>query len=272
MNKINIKLLLLATALLPLLFSCKESTEPTETNLRIYVTDSPLPLEYIARADVEIDKIEIKKSDESLGEPFVLVREENITINLLDLRNGIKTTLADINAPAGNYKLIRMYVASATITLTNGQKFNLDIPPDKIEIFVKPDFQISDDKITELIIDFNLEKSFELEGDPKDIGNIKGFKFHPVIRAANISECGVLKGSVKSETGTMLKNASVWLKDSDIEIITYTDKNGSYTVLGVPLGIYDIYCDKDGYKETKKDDVSIEKGKVATVDFSLKAE
>lgn len=269
MKKYRINILLITFAFIPIFSSCRESTEPTETNLRIYITDSPLPLELVARADVEVDRIEIKKSNESLGEPFVIVMEENITINLLDLRNGIKATLADIKVPANTYKLIRLYVASAKITLTNGETFDLVIPPDKIEIFIKPDFEIRDDKVTELIIDFNLEKSFELEGDPKDIGSIKGFKFHPVIRAVNIPESGLLKGIIKTESGLALKNASVWLKDSDTEIMTFTDKNGSYTALGVPPGIYDIYCSKDGYKDSKRDDVSIEKGRASKVDFLL---
>ncbi len=263
-----ISLALAAFASVFFLGSCSDSsTDPKESNLKISVTDSPFPIDSVASAYVTIDRILIKQSGEADNESYVTVTDKDVTVNLLELRNGITTALANTKVAPGTYKRIRIYVSSAKITLTNGTEYKLDIPPDKIEVLVKPEFTIDDDSLTELIIDFNLDKSFVVKGSKTDI---KGFTFKPVIRAVNLTEAGAIQGVVKSPESVALKNAVISFTDGDgNEISTLTNKNGTYKIIGVPPGTYTVTCYKEGYSQKETTGVAVTAGAYTTVDFTL---
>jgi len=93
-------------------YSCEDSgtelDKGSEGSLVIKITDGPFPIEQVAGANVTINKIEIRKTDENDGNPFIIVSEDTTTCNLINLRNGITEDLPKIEIPVGTYNLVRL--------------------------------------------------------------------------------------------------------------------------------------------------------------------
>ena len=57
-----------------LLFGCESSNAPAESgSLLVKVTDDPFPTNLVESATVIVDKIEIRKKDDSEDNPFIVV-------------------------------------------------------------------------------------------------------------------------------------------------------------------------------------------------------
>jgi len=108
-----------------------------------------------------------------------------------------------------------VYVAEASIVLTDGQEFDLTIPSGAqtgIKIFINPPIEVEGGLTSEVLLDFDLSKSFEVQGDPNTPVGINGFHFTPVIRAANNTTSGRIIGSVLNTASIALENAQVWIE------------------------------------------------------------
>ena len=91
------------------------SKESGNGRLVVNITDAPFPVEFIESAEVTITKVEIRKAGDGIpdGTPFSVIWEGSEVFNLLELRNGIVDELLDLEIPAGEYDLIRLYVDEA---------------------------------------------------------------------------------------------------------------------------------------------------------------
>jgi hypothetical protein len=182
--------------------------------LVVKVTDAPFPMDIIESAEVTINKVEIRKVGDGIddGNPFIVISEEPMTFNLLELRNGVVAELLDMEMPEGSYDLIRLYVEEASLKVKEGGDYNLKIPSGAqtgIKVFIKNGLIVSGGLTTELLLDFDLSRSFILQGNPFTPAGINGFIFKPVIRAVNNSTAGRIEGVVSDTAMVKLSGASV---------------------------------------------------------------
>jgi len=246
--------------LLTLIFysSCEK---PGETGrLVIQITDDPFPMEMIEEARINIIKVELRKAGEDLEDPYLNIFEDNVELNLVDLRNGITSQLLDIEVPAGNYDLIRLYVDNASLSVKDGDRYDVKVPSGAqtgIKIFVKPEIEVGDGITAELLLDFDLSKSFVLKGNYRTPAGIKGFNFKPVIRAVNNSTAGRIEGEVSDTAAVVIPNASVWMEQDSVIASAFTDTTGYYSIIGLPTGIYTLYATKEKYDTVMSDVVII---------------
>ena len=164
-------------------------------NLTVRMTDAPFPFDLASEANVTITRIELvagddedASSEDSTGAAskgrLVLFDGEPFDLNLLDLRNGIDTTLVEgVSIPAdGSYRQLRFYVGDdANVVFNDGRVFNLKLPSAQtsgIKVML-PNFDADGDDV-DVLIDFDVEKSFVVRGN---IGsaNFNGFLFKPVL-------------------------------------------------------------------------------------------
>ena len=133
------------------------------------------------------------------------------------------------------------------------------------------------DNVSPVLLDFDVSRSFIAQGNIGK-GEITGFLFKPVIRAANVALSGKLSGIVEKEddndTRDFIKNAHIYVisPDNPEEIIATgkTDENGFYKIIGIPAGMYNITCEKGDYNiESEPVSVEILAGKEAKLDFKL---
>jgi hypothetical protein len=283
----NIKLLLGTLSVLTLLFAygCQDLDSLQDTDqqghLVIKLTDAPFPIDMIDSAMVYITKVEIrmKSEGEELGYPYITLLEEleePLEFNLLELRNGITAELVDMEIEAGHYDLIRLYVEEASLTVKEGETYNMKVPSGSqtgIKMFMKPDLHVAGGLTTEVLLDFNIEKSFILKGNTKSPAGIKGFNFKPVIRAVNITTTGTIEGMVMN-SDTALEKAYVLLEqvvDLDTFEITSAsaDESGYYAMPGIHAGLYTISATIEGFDTVAFEGVEIIEGNLTVQDFTL---
>ena len=276
--------LLLTT--LALVFSCSDENDlGNQTGkLVVQLTDAPFPHDLVAEANVTIFKIEARYKKDALesdmeameeGEtsPFIVLMEEEIQVNLLELTNGVTETLLNTEVPVGTYDLIRVYVKGVNIVLTNGATFDLKVPSGEqtgIKIFIKPGLIVNGGLTAELLLDFDVSKSFVAKGN-RDA--ISGFNFKPVIKACNKSTTGTLMGLVTESVEDVVvgvEGAQVAIYADDIlSTTTFTDVDGGYMIMGLDAGYYRVEVEKEGYEMQTIEDIEIMVANKTVKNFEL---
>lgn len=242
--------------------------------LRLSITDAPFPIDIIEEANVTINKITIQKNDGDV-DPFVLFENE-ITLNLLDLSGGVTEQLANIELPTGDYNQMRLFVSDASLTLKTGESFVVSVPSGSqsgIKVFVKPVITIVGEAISDLLLDVDVSQSFVLQGNINTPAGIKGFNFKPVIKAVNISHSGRLTGAVTSEGNELIEGAQISVfADDTLNNTSFTQSDGSYTIIGLIEGNYMVKAEREGYIPSDPKNVNIIAGNKTEQDFILKIE
>ncbi len=244
--------------------------------MTIQLTDAPFPHDLVAEANVTIFKVDARKNDEQTDESFVVLMEQEIEVNLLDLTNGITETLVNTNVPVGTYDLVRVYVKGVNIVLTDGTTYDLKVPSGEqtgIKVFIKPGLTVDGGLSADLLLDFDVSRSFVAKGDSKFLTGITGFNFKPVIKASNMSTAGTLYGEVttlEAEIPVALEGVQVSVFAADtLNTTTFTDETGAYMVMGLMAGSYDVMVDLDGYSPQSAEDVEIITANKTLQDFEL---
>ena len=278
---------LLFTALM-LVFSCSDenNTGGDTGKLIVQLTDAPFPHDLVAEANVTIFKIEARYKADILDydmegtimedeedSPFIVLMEEEIQVNLLELTNGVTETLLNTDVPVGTYDLIRVYVKGVNVVLEDGTTYDLKVPSGEqtgIKIFIKPGLTVNGGLTADLLLDFDVSKSFVAKGNIKAIS---GFNFKPVIKACNRSTTGTLKGLIAESVDDVIvgvEGAQVAIFADDILITTtFTDVDGGYTVMGLDAGMYRVAVEKEGYEMQTVEGIEITVANKTELDFEL---
>jgi hypothetical protein len=230
-------------AISTLFISCSDNNDANNfCKLSVQLTDAPFPHDLVAEANVTIFKVDARyKWDIELdtqaidstnvtvendkGKPFVVLMENKVDVNLLELTNGVTTTLVDTEVPVGSFDLIRVYVKGINVVLVDGTTFNLDVPSGSqsgIKVFIKPVLTVNGGLSSDLPLDFDVSKSFVQKSD--------GFNFKPVIKASNLSTAGTLMGTitaVEQDTIVGVEGAQVAVFIADtLNTTTFSDVDG----------------------------------------------
>lgn len=245
----------------------------TDGKLIIKLIDGPFPTDLVAEANVTISSILVRNVDENAGSPFLTLTEEEMSFNLLDLTNGVTATLVDKQIPAGTYDQIRMIVSEANIVLKDQTIYDLKIPSGEqtgIKIMLDPLVVIAEDLGAEIILDFDVSRSFVVQGNPDTPAGIKGFIFKPVVRSANKDVTGSLSGKVTDTEEVALEGVQISVfSGAELVSTTFTTEEGKYKILGLLPGTYIVTAEHLGYVSVTVEDVEIEKGEDTEVDFEL---
>jgi len=269
-------LIILAATLIILMPGCNKSPENYGTGrMTIKITDAPFPIDNIESALVTITKVELRKACDCIsdGNPFITVAEDTMTFNLIDLRNGITAELADVEIPAGKYNLVRLYVTEAGLITKDGVSHKVKVPGGEqtgIKIFIRPELTVEGGLTSELLIDFDLSRSFVLRGNPDKPSAINGFIFKPVIRAVNNTTAGRIEGMVTDTVKVPINEATIWLEQDTVVSTTFSDASGHYAFLGVPAGTYSLSAVKENYDTLKYSGIKVTEGNRTIRDFILK--
>ncbi len=262
--------------------------------LKVQLTDAPFPHDLVAEANVTIFKIDARNKgsememdeemeaetdsnvEENDDSPFVTLMEEEIEVNLLELINGNTETLVNTDVPVGSYDLIRIYVKGVSIVLTDGTTFDLKVPSGEqtgIKVFIKPGLVVSGGLSADLLLDFDVSKSFIPKGNRNDFSGITGFNFKPVVKACNKSTSGTLSGLIyttQEEPQVGLGGAQVEIyTEGTLNTTTFSDDMGAYKVLGLTAGTYDVVVTLEGYEMNSAEDIQISAANTTVQDFEM---
>jgi hypothetical protein len=217
--------------------------------IALQLSDDPFPANLVSKAQVTISMIQIRGTDS-----LMTLSQTPHTVNLLELRNGVTASLVNKTIPVGTYDLIRLRISEAAVTMKNGTTHTLKIPSGAqtgLKVFISPPIEVVGNLTYELLLDFDVSKSFVVQGNMNTPAGIKGFIFKPVIRVQNLSSAGSLTGTVQDTSSQTLGDAQVWVEQDSIVSSTLSDTtSGHYTLLGLPVGIYTLKATLSGYDTT----------------------
>jgi hypothetical protein len=273
MKKIIVLLFIIAAAVS--FTACNKSSDNNGTGqLVVKVTDGPFPADMVESATVTITKVEARRVGDGIpdGNPFIVLMEDTVTFDLLDLRNGITAEMLDIQVPAGSYDLVRLYVEEAGLKIKDGDSFDVKVPSGQqtgIKIFIEPAITVTGGLSAELLLDFDLSRSFVVRGNFDSPHGINGFIFKPVIRAVNSSTAGRIIGMVTDTSKVKIANAKVWVEQDTVVATSLTDTLGHYGIIGLPAGKYSVFATKENYDTVAFTDVNIAAGNFTVKDFML---
>jgi hypothetical protein len=128
-----------------------------------------------------------------------------------------------------------------------------------LKIKISPALEIESGVESEVLLDFDVSKSFVVQGNPKKPAGIKGFIFKPVLRAMCQKYSGTIEGMVSENETTPVAEANVQLIAADtVYSSALSDEAGKYKLVGLPAGTYKLLCEKEGYTAVETDPVNVE--------------
>lgn len=248
-------LTLQAFLILLILSSCNKNNDNLDNGtltgkIIVRITDDPFDINLIESASVTITKIELRKINDSTDNKYIVLMEDTITVDLMNLRNGITEELVNIEVPVGEYDLIRIYVDQASLVLKEDLlTYTIKVPSGHqtgIKIFICPSIIVSGELTSELLLDFDLSKSFVLRGNSGH-GHSERFIFKPVIRASNLSTSGSIEGIVTDTANQKISAAKVWISQDTTIATAFSDTLGFYAFIGIPEGSYSLYAVSENF-------------------------
>jgi len=273
MKKVFKSAMMYLAAMALFLTSCDQMNDTENSGngkVVLSLTDAPFPVSLVDQAVVSIDKIEIRtkavkatteEEADKESQYVVLYEGAEKEFDLLDLQNGVTAELLSLDILPGSYDFIRMHITKAAVILQDGTKFDLKIPGGStsgLKIKITPDLVIESGVESEVVLDFDVSKSFVAQGNIKSKNGIKGFIFKPVLRAVCQKYSGIIAGKVSENATTPVIEAHVQVISADTVLSSaLTDKTGNYKMIGLPSGTYKIICEKDGYTKVTIDPVVV---------------
>ena len=221
---------------------------------------------------ITIDEVQVHLGgDENNAANWVSLEmpQSPVTVDLLELVNGVREDLGLVTLPAGEYTQLRMILGHTPDSYSNllsqvhpfanylidqeNTVRELKIPSGfNTGIKIVNGFTIQAQETTELILDFDASRSVVRAGK-SDNWHLK-----PTIKVAEESEHVIVQGKITDTAGNAVQGALVSLQNYDagatdakdrvsIQAATLTDEFGYY-MLFISPGEYNLVAYKSGYQ------------------------
>ncbi len=228
---------------------------PDETaRMSVKLVDAPGDYEAVF-VDVQDVVIKYNGSDDE-----VVIGDVNAGVyNLLELTGGVSILLVDDEIPAGSISQIRLILGDNNTVVVDGETFPLQTPSaQQSGLKINVNETLEPGIFYEFILDFDVEESIVQQGNG-------GYLLKPVIRASTEAETGAIVGNVLPLGIQTLVTAS----NGPVEISSYTNVGGQFSLVGVPAGTYTVTYETDpllGFPPIVVDDVVVVVGVTTTLD------
>ena len=227
------KTIIISTLLsLIILTSCSDQStnvDPVEQNgrLKMYLVDSPSTLDSVI---ICVTRVEVHKSGSDSTSGWFVINDSTRYFDLLLLTNGASSVLGDTSLTAGKYTQIRLIIGNGSYVIDQGVKHDLEIPSgSQTGLKLTHQFTIEPEKLYELILDFNVDKSIIITGNGR-------YKLKPTIRVMPM----VISGSIAGQVLPLDAQPTISTVYGTDTITTFTDLQGFFKLIALPQGIYDV--------------------------------
>lgn len=163
------KIFLFALSITLLLSGCSLDNNKTG-NFELYMTDEPI--DGLEQVLITICAVKVQKDDGSI----LTVWEGEKTFDLLELRD-IEERILDVELEQGTYTHVIIAICGASVVV-DGRTFEISLPQ-SIEVKVPVSFTVLNDRVTEVVLDFDADQSIAGYGDQ--------FTLVPVITVDRVS-------------------------------------------------------------------------------------
>jgi hypothetical protein len=302
-----VKSIALMTALLVGVAACDDagtSVSGDSATLKVLLTDAPS--DYVAAAWVDIGAVQLVpgEGDGEENEGGIITLVEDATegyVDLLELQGTATAQLAELEIEAGTYSQLRLIVDSAEVELVDGYQFNDGgtsktlFVPSGAQTGIKLNLEGSNGEgdgtaggveiapgETVLVLDFDVNQSFVIQGNPESPAGINGMLFTPTLRVVVNDVAGSIAGTVTAAADSMnvvgLTVTAEPLGDGTLEAYqtrtatATTDSAGAYTIHYLVPGDYSVSVAADSgfVGEPASTDVTVgEAADVTGIDFEI---
>ena len=186
--------------------ACSDATSPdglldaNHGRVVVRLTDAPFLTDSVKSVDVFVLKVEgrVAEADDAAAEQNVddggktgwqTLASPNASFNLMNLQNGVSTTIGDATLTAGTYSGLRLIIDQdkSSVTLKNGTVLNgndgIKFPSaghSGIKVQLSAPLKIVGGSTTNLLVDFDVNGSFVMRGNSIEKN---GLLFKPVVKA-----------------------------------------------------------------------------------------
>jgi len=214
------------------LIGCSDQTtnvDPVDPNgrLKMYLIDSPATLDSVI---ICVTRVEVHKAGNDSTSGWFVINDLTRYFDLLQLTNGASAILGDTSLPAGQYTQIRLFIGDGSYVIDQGIKYDLEVPSgSQSGLKLIHQFTIESNKLYELLLDFNVEKSIVITGNGQ-------YKLKPTIKVTPV----VISGSISGQVLPLDAQPTIWTVYGIDTITTYTDLQGHFKLMGLLQGLYDV--------------------------------
>ncbi|MDX1645884.1 MAG: DUF4382 domain-containing protein [Longimicrobiales bacterium] len=266
----------------------------TGTKVTVLLTDAAA--DYIAAANVDIGRVEILPAGDGGGP--ILLNEDGTEgyVNLLEFQGPATTPIAEAEIEPGVYGQLRLVVEGANVQLMapyefrgGGDEMDLFVPSGAqtgIKLNLRSEDYPNGIEIvpgeTVIVLDFDVNQSFVLLGNPKTPAGVHGVNFKPTIRVTGMDVAASIAGTVFTNVdGLSIEGLTVVATPQDegsapgyqTETATaLTDMDGVYKMWYMVPGTYEVTVDTDPGFATDPEAQTVELGwseNITDVDFEL---
>lgn len=232
------------------------------STLRVSITDAPFPSSFVEEASVVIQEVRVRDKDQ---DSWVTIYTGSAEIDLVPLTGGVAALLVEATVPPGTYDEVRMIVDAGRVllgdtafTATGDPEFtvangSLKFPSGAqtgIKVKIDNDIVVTSQLSGDLMLDFDLTKSFVFNGPPSHAPGVQRVLFKPVVRATNSSTAGTLQLDVTSDSATPADTADdLPLAGATVRVLDDTDTEVA-TAMADAQGRASISLDPGTYKIT----------------------
>jgi hypothetical protein len=256
-----------------LAISCSDISSNVETSeaadgkahMEVKLTDAPGDYQQV-NIDVqglrihytpaESDTAESDTTDSDNDGEWIDLPVEPMSINLLELTNGVDTLLAEADLEPGHYRELRLILGNDNTVMVDSTLRNLKVPSGQqsgYKIKFETDLEAGDE--LDVVVDFDAGRSVHKAG--------KSGKYilKPVLKAfveeGEEVEVGSIAGSVDPAEAAPNVYA---IMDDDTAATTQADEEGSFLLQGLEDGQYDVSIEPtiEQYADTTINDVMVE--------------
>ena len=253
--------------------------------LALHVTDDAFVYDIVTEATISVDRITVHPDTDDDSPPIVVYEGAPILMDLFNLRDGLTQPLDPATLPVGSYHQLRLRVTNAHLVLTNGNVYDSDDgsihltsqDTSGFKVNFDPPIVIEDGETESVLLDFDLTHTFH-PIPANDALNANHYSLHPVIHVSNLGHTGGIQGTISESDGAgglvPSANATVYVlppgqtDPSQSVATTASSANGTYTVLGIEPGSYDVLAVKGELSATALG-VTVVSGEMTTVDLTL---
>jgi hypothetical protein len=242
-----------ALLLLLAVFGCsKSSTAPGFGTISLRMTDAPGDFQEVNLAITQVSAhLEggVAESDSMNG--WQVLRSEAIDVDLLTLRNGVFTTLALAQVPAGHYTQVRLKLAAGSNVVIGGVTYPLTVPSGMQSGYkLVGSFDVPANGLLDLVLDFDAARSIVLTGSGK-------YLLKPTVRVSPVSTAGSITGHVLPDS----VSTAVYAIQAADTIGSALTSAGAFTISVLPPGTFSLaFHPATAYRDTTLDNVIVNPG------------
>lgn len=240
-----------------------EITDPSApATLRVVLTDAPGDFEavFIDIQEIRVHRTRDAEMDSSESDTvdhteWITLTTEPQRVDLLTLRNGTTLTIGEGEIEPGHYNQMRLILGNDNEVVVDGESHYLKTPSaQQSGLKLKLDAEIEAGATYSLLVDFDAARSIVKAGNKRSPAGIK-YLLKPVLRAVNLETTGSISGAVEPFDFT----TKVYTVIEEDTISTTTDDEGTFQILGLATGNYDLTFEPDSatFRDTTLTDVEV---------------